>query len=111
MVVYFRSNKLQRICGSQKESDRALGPQCGAKLRQRLTEFVAAATLDEISRLPPARCHELTGDRAGQLSVDLKQPYRLLFIPANDPIPRKADGGLDWAGITEVEIIEIADTH
>jgi proteic killer suppression protein len=72
---------------------------------------VAAVTLDDISRVPPARCHELTANRQGQLSVDLKHPYRLLFIPANDPVPRKVDGGLDWARVTEIEIIEIADTH
>ena len=72
---------------------------------------MAAVTLDDISRVPPARCHELTANRQGQLSVDLKHPYRLLFIPANDPVPRKVDGGLDWARVTEIEIIEIADTH
>ena len=47
----------------------------------------------------------------GQLSVDLEHPYRLLFIPANNPIPVTQDGGLDWANITEIEIIEITDTH
>jgi proteic killer suppression protein len=49
---------------------------------------------DDISRLPPARCHELTGNRSGQLSVDLEYPYRLLFIPANEPIPIHPHGGL-----------------
>jgi proteic killer suppression protein len=53
----------------------------------------------------------LSGDRGGQLSVDLEHPYRLLFIPANDPIPVKQDGGLDWAKVTEIEIVEIVDTH
>jgi len=76
-----------------------------------MAELKAAVDLDDISRLPPARCHELTGDRAGQLSVDLKHPYRLLFIPANDPIIRKSDNGLDWSAVTEVEIIDIDDTH
>ena len=27
----------------------------------------------------PERCHELKGDLAGVFSIDLKQPYRLLF--------------------------------
>ncbi|MBW4578676.1 MAG: hypothetical protein KME42_03765 [Tildeniella nuda ZEHNDER 1965/U140] len=59
----------------------------------------------------PGRCHELTGDQAGQLSLDLDHPYRLLFIPANDPIPRKKDSGLNWSEVTEVEILGIEDTH
>ncbi|WP_435051706.1 type II toxin-antitoxin system RelE/ParE family toxin [Desulfolithobacter dissulfuricans] len=81
------------------------------KLQQRLMELKAASTLDDISRLPPARCHELTGNRKGQLSVDLEHPYRLLFVPAHNPLPTKEDGGVDWASITEIEIIGIVDTH
>lgn len=37
--------------------------------------------------------------------------YRLIFEPANDPIPLKEDGGLDWKNITAVNIIGIEDTH
>jgi len=43
--------------------------------------------------------------------VDLSHPYRLLFIPAHDPIPLKTDGGIDLTQVTEVEIISIEDTH
>lgn len=78
---------------------------------QRLQELDAAETLADVARVPPPRCHELKGDRAGQLSVDLQHPYRLLFLPANDPVPQRSDGGLDWGRVTEVEIIGIADTH
>lgn len=81
------------------------------KLQQRLMELKAASCLDDISRVPPPRCHQLSGNRYGQLSVDLEHPYRLLFIPANNPILVTQDGGLKWANVTEVEIIEIADTH
>jgi len=81
------------------------------KLQQRLMELKAASCLADISKVPPARCHLLSGDRDAQLSVDLEHPYRLLFIPANDPIPVTQDGGLDWTKVTEIEIIEITDTH
>jgi plasmid maintenance system killer protein len=111
LTLYFHTGKLQKLCTSQKDGDRALGEQCARKLRQRLEELRAAVTLRDISHLPPARCHELTADRVGQLSVDLKHPLRLVFIPANEPVPRKPDGGLDWAAVTEIEIVEIADTH
>ncbi len=76
-----------------------------------MMELKAAISLDDISRLPPARRHELTGNRKGQVSVDLEHPYRLLFIPANNPIPETENGGLDWPGVTEIEIIGIVDTH
>lgn len=38
----------------------------------------AAPTLEAMRNLP-GRCHELRGNRGGQLSIDLDGPYRLLF--------------------------------
>jgi proteic killer suppression protein len=43
--------------------------------------------------------------------VDLEHPYRLLFIPADDPIPYREDKGIDLALVKEIEIIDIEDTH
>ena len=64
-----------------------------------------------LAALPQARCHEMSGNRKGQLSLDLKHPYRLLLEPADDPAPRKPDGGLDWEQVTAVRIVEVEDTH
>ena len=111
MVIYFRTKRLQKTCSNANEAIKKLGPKMAWKLQQRLMELKAASCLADISKFPPARCHPLSGDRDGQLSVDLEHPYRLLFIPANDPIPVTQDGGLDWAKVTEIEIVEIADTH
>lgn len=111
MQLFFKSRKLQKICSSSIEARKHLGHKGGMKLEQRMMELKAAITLADISRLPPARCHELTGNRAGQLSVDLEHPYRLLFIVANNPYPERESGGLDWSKVSEIEIIDIADTH
>lgn len=111
MLVYFHTLKLQKICNKKREAVKKLGPKSAGKLMQRLQELDAAECLADVARVPPPRCHELTGSRKGQLSVDLQHPYRLLFIPANDPVPRMADGGLDWNKVTEIEIVEIVDTH
>jgi proteic killer suppression protein len=111
MLVFFSTKKLQKICSDEREMQKQLGPGMARKLRQRLMELKAAETLADVSHLPPPRCHELTGDRAGQFSVDLEHPYRLLFIPADELIPYRGDGGVDLARVGEIEIIEIADTH
>ena len=111
MVIYFKTKRLQKICNNTNEAIQKLGPKKARKLQQRLMELKAAACLAYISKVPPARCHPLSGNRDGQLSVDLEHPYRLLFIPADDPIPVKQEGGLDWAKVTEIEIVEIVDTH
>ena len=80
-------------------------------LRRRLDDLRAADILSDISHLPPTRCHELKGDRAGQLAINLKHPYRLIFEPANNPIQKKEDGGLDWTKTTAILIIEVEDYH
>ncbi len=111
MDIYFKTKKLQRICNNTDEANKKLGPKMARKLQQRLMELKAAFCLDDISKVPPPRCHPMSGNREGQMSVDLEHPYRLLFIPANDPVPVTEDGGLDWARVTKIEIVEITDTH
>ncbi len=111
MVIYFRAKKLQKVCSNAKGAVNKLGPKMGLKLMQRMGELRAAPSLDFVKRVPPTRCHELTNNRDGQLSVDLEHPYRLLFICADDPIPYLDDGSLDWSSVTEIEIMEITDTH
>lgn len=111
MDVFFRSRKLEKSCSSERAMLQMYGAARSRKLRTRLMELRAADHLAQIPKVPPPRCHELAHDRKGQLSVDLDHPYRLVFIPANEPIPRREDGGLDWAGVTQIEILEIVDTH
>lgn len=73
--------------------------------------FESVKNLERLRSVPQVRCHELKGNRIGTLAVDVKHPYRLIFEPANDPIPRKPDGGLDWAGVTVIRILSVEDYH
>lgn len=111
MDIIFKQKKLEKLCNNHTNLVRKYGDHRAKRIRQRLDEFSAAANLAEIGTLPAPRCHELTGNHKGKLSVDLDHPYRLLFVPANDPIPHKDDGGLDWTGVTAIEIIGVEDTH
>ncbi len=111
MEISFRTKKLQKACNSAKAMNAEWGDKMAKKLQQRLSELQAADTLHDVSRLPPARCHELSNNLAGYLSVDLVHPYRLLFLPNHDPVPTKDDGGLDWSAVTAVCITGVEDTH
>jgi len=99
MEIHFRTRKLK------------FGPQIARKLRQRLLEFAAAGTLADVQSLPAARLHELSGQRVGQLAVDLKHPYRLIMEPREAPLPRKPNGGLDLSRVRTIVVIEITDYH
>ena len=71
----------------------------------------SAANLGDVSHVPPPRRHKLSGTREGQYAVDLKHPWRLVFEPANDPLPVNNDGSLDLAAVTKVRILEVTDYH
>lgn len=111
MDVSFRTKQMQKACNSAGAMNAKWGDKMAKKLRQRLNELQAAVTLEDVSRLPPARCHALTGNLAGHLSVDLVHPYRLLFVPDHEPVPLRPSGGLDWARVTAVVIVSVTDTH
>jgi len=107
----FSNRKMEKTFNNQARLVREYGARQAERIRRRLDELAAVDTLEDLRCLRQARCHELKGDRAGQLSVDLVDPYRLLFVPANEPIPRKHDGGLDWSWVTAVQIVGVEDTH
>jgi plasmid maintenance system killer protein len=109
--ILFQDQKLAKICNNKSLLIRKYGPVCAKLLGRRLDEFRAADNLEVLRSLPQVRCHELTGNRGGTLAVDLVHPYRLTFEPANDPIPRKTDGGLDWTGVTAIRVLTVEDYH
>lgn len=112
MVIYFRTKKLIKLCDpSDKLHRKEFDDKKSRRLQQRLMELRAADSLSHIPNTPPPRCRELRKNRKGTFSVDLFDQFRLLFIPANEPIPYKEDGGLDLNNITEIEIIEISDHY
>ena len=110
MDIVFRTRKLEKQCNDAKEASRTWGAEQAKRLRSRLDDLQAALTL-AVMRTLPGRAHELAGDREGQISIDLKHPYRLIIVPANNPVPRKPDGGLDWDNVTAIRVWEVSDTH
>ncbi len=110
MEIHFRSKKLAKTCSSYEQSVKIYGKISAQRLHQRLNDLKAVVHLEDM-RVLPGRCHELKGNLSGMLSLDLEHPYRLLFVPDHDPIPRKDDGGLDWSQITAIEIVRVEDTH
>ena len=110
MDILFRSDKLCDQCTDHKRRVKTWGPEQAKKIGQRLDDLKAASNLGVMRNLP-GRCHELKGERAGQLSVDLVHPDRLVFEPVGETVPRKPDGGLDWDRVTGIRITEIGDTH
>lgn len=113
MEICFADPKLEKECNDERLLVRRHGVLRAKKLQMRLSVLREAKSLSDLGPpyAGPHRCHELTGNRAGQFTVDLDHPYRLVFVPTNDPPPLRKEGGLDWKGITAIKINEIEDTH
>lgn len=111
MLVSFGSAKLQRDCASDRDRQRRYGAERSKKIKLRLDQLAAAADLAEMCVLPQARCHQLSGDRHEQFSLDLDGPYRLIIEIDNDPVPRQEDGGINLSAVDAVRVVEVADTH
>lgn len=111
MEIVFGDRKLEKLCDNQSRLVQKYGSRRANLLKRRLDDLGAADNLAVMRTLSHAHCHELKGDRAGTLAVDLDHPYRLVFEPVNVPIPRKPDGGLDWTKVTAIRVLTVEDYH
>jgi len=112
--IVFRNRKIEKEFNKESQLTKKHGPKRAKKIKLRMFELRVAGSLKDFwpPKSGPSRCHELTGGRrAGQISVDLDHPYRLIFVPAHNPKPTLADGGLDWSKVTAIKILGVEDTH
>jgi plasmid maintenance system killer protein len=113
MDILFKRQKDRVISNDESKLKQKYkgNPRRSKLIRARLDELADAGNLDAMRFLPQAYCHELKGNRAGQLAVKLDQGYRMVFEPANNPVPKKKDGGLDWNQVTAVRILELSEDY
>ena len=111
MDIIFRTKKLEKVFNSKKKLVQEYGQDNAKKLMRRMTVLFGAPNLLSVPTSPPDHCHELSSKRKGLFAVDIKQPYRLIFKPAHDPIPLKDDLGIDLTKVTAIEIQGIEDYH
>jgi len=113
MHLSFSSRRLEKQLNEDRAMVKAFGPKRAKRLQVVLTALQAAPNLGIFAPpfSPPHRCHELTGNRKGKLSLDLDGPYRLILSPAQNPLPERPEGGLDWGQVTAIKIHGVEDTH
>ena len=108
--IIVKKRKLRNILNSKKELIKQYDNDMADKIMQRIDDISKIENLENLMELP-GRHHLLEGDKKGYFACDLKQPYRLIYKPANNPLPKRADGSLIYSEVTEIEIIEIINYH
>jgi len=109
--ISFVNTKVAKELADEQMILREHGADNRRRICRRLAQLLSAENLEALRKLPQLRAHELAGDRAGQISVDVKHPRRLRLLPDHAEVPRKPDGGLDWTRVTRVKLLGIIDTH
>jgi len=111
MDIDFADARLRETCNNQKRLVKTHGERRARKIRLRLDQLRAAATLAEFQHVHRG-CHPLHYDREGEWAADLDGGYRLIFEANHSPLPTRADGvTLDIEKITAVKILEVTDYH
>lgn len=110
MEVFFKNKKLQKYAENTKFSITKLGPQRSELYMRRIGDLMAAESLEDL-RHAPGHYHDLVGDRKGQWACNLDHPYRLIFVPHEEPIPTDEGGKYIWIEIKSVIVINIEDYH
>ncbi len=110
MQIEFPDEDSQTLFNSTKALTRAFGADNEKVVRRRLDDLRAVPTL-EAARGLPGKLEELKGDRKGQFSMRAVGALRLIFKPSEVPPPQKDDGGLDWARVRAITILELGDYH
>lgn len=109
MDVVFDDPKLQRIAENSSKLVRKFGPTGAKRIQSRLAQLRAVDTVVDLLPLP-GNWHGLEADRSEQWAGDLEHPKRIVVRPTT-PAPRKPDGGVDWAAVRSVTIVEFVDYH
>ncbi len=110
MEIAFKTSKLKKQLTNSKQLLKAFG-NMARKINQRVSDLEAAQSLQDMAYLPGAHCHELSGARKGQLSLKINANYRMIIKPDHNPVPCKDEGGLDWAKVNKIVILQIEDYH
>lgn len=111
MDIAFRTRKLGKTFNSNSGLVREYGDRMARTIQIRLAILKNARTLAMVPTSPPDRRHLLTGRTSGQYAVDLVHPFRLVFEPNHDPMPRTENGGIDTGRVTAITILEVVDYH
>lgn len=108
--ITFTDKKLEQLAADYKKCRKKMGDRRAKLFITRLNDFRFANSLEDVRNVP-GRYHELLGDRKGQWSCDLDHPFRLVFIPHENPIPTNNNGNYIWLEILGIEVVEIVDYH
>lgn len=113
LEIEIRSRKLKAALENDPLCVKRFGKQMAHYIRLRMDALDAALNLFDFwpPKSKPERIHELSGKKAGLFSIDVKQPYRIIFRPIYELKKDFQNEKERWLSIQKIEILGIEDTH
>ena len=110
MNITFSEKTLRKVVNDDRKLIKRLGKKRAKLIKLRLDDMAAADTLEDLRNVA-GNYHELKGNRKGEWACSLDHPYRLIFVPHEDPIPTDENDKYIWIEIRGIDITEIVDYH
>ncbi len=104
MEIYFKNKKTEKVFNNFNSLSQKHGYKQAKKTIQRINEFTAAESLNDILLLRAPGLHLLSGKLKGLWAVTLVHPFRLILEPLDGDT-------VDLKTVTKIKIIEIIDYH
>lgn len=79
LEITYKSSKLRKVCTDSSVARKEYNFEMAQKIAQRMSQLIAADSIEMLIKFQIGRCHQLKGDRKGQFAMDLVHPYRLVF--------------------------------
>lgn len=98
LEVEYKNKKIKKICTDAYMAEREYGSKMAEKIQQRISEIMAADSVEQMIQYHIGRCHAISHNRKTQYAVDLIHPQRLIFEKKGNEIKI-------------ANIIEIVDYH
>jgi toxin HigB-1 len=105
MELAFRTRKLRTLCQDHDEAISLMGESAADALRTRIADLRAVTYLDEL----PVGAPNVIDGEPPQLTVDLRDRWRLLMTVGHDTVPRTEEGAFDAARVRRVVIEEVGN--
>ena len=107
MELAFATRSLRIICESPVEKSQVLPTRVGHSLMRRLADLRAATSIRDVIAGQPT---EMAGSQP-QVTIDLGDGHWMVLIPNHVNNPRTHKGDVDWARVSRVQVVEIAEHH
>jgi proteic killer suppression protein len=101
----FENKEIRSICEDESMAVNIYAPAVIEKLKNRLTDMLAAKTVSEIP--PIGNPREIKGAHHMHYAIDLCDGFQITFSANHVKIPLTQNGSMDWSKVSHIKILQI----